>query len=242
VTRNSSGATPASAELVPAGACDDLAVIASRLVEQARADGIPLTDDGGLLPALVARVLETGLAARLTEHLGYERHDPEGYGSGNSHNGFFAKTIGTEIGPVPARVPRERAGTFEPKLVPHGTRRLDGLADQVISLYAQGLTTGGIQQHLEEVFGTDISKDTISRITDAIVGDMEAWQSRALDPLYAVVLIDAIVIKVRNTQVANRPVYVAIGVNMDGQRDPRPVDGPVGRGGRQAVNDDADRV
>jgi transposase-like protein len=93
------------------------------------------------------------------------------------------------------------------------------LADQVISLYAQGLTTGEIQAHLEEVFGTDISKDTISRITDAIVADMEAWQSRPLDPIYAVVLIDAIVVKVRDTQVANRPVYVAIGVNLDGERD-----------------------
>jgi transposase-like protein len=155
VTKNSNGATPASAELVPAVAGDDLALIASRLVEQARADGIALTGDGGLLPALVARVLETGLAAELTEHLGYDRHDPEGYGSGNSRNGFFPKTVGTEVGPVQVRVP-------------HGTRRLDGLADQVISLYAQGLRTGEIQNHLEEVFGTDISKDTISRITDAI--------------------------------------------------------------------------
>lgn len=211
MTKNNSGGTPASAELVRASAGDELALIASRLVEQARDEGIALTGDGGLLPALVARVLETGLAAELTEHLGYERHAPQGYGSGNSRNGFFAKTVGTEVGPVGVRVPRDRAGTFEPQLVPHGTRRLDGLADQVISLYAQGLTTGEIQAHLEEVFGTDISKDTISRITDAIVADMEAWQSRPLDPLYAVVLIDAIVIKVRNTQVANRPVYVAIG-------------------------------
>ena len=104
-------------------------------------------------------------------------------------------------------------------LVPHGERRVDGVASQVISLYGQGLTTGEIRDHLEETFGTQISKDTISRITDGIVADMEAWQSRPLDPIYAVVLIDAIVINVRDTQVANRPVYVAIGVNLDGERD-----------------------
>lgn len=212
-------------ELVPArppGALarsDDLAVIAGRLVEQAKTEGIALTGEGGLLPALVARVLETGLHAELTEHLGYERHAVEGRGSGNSRNGTFPKTVTTEIGEVQIAVPRDRAGTFDPKLVPHGSRRLDGLEAQVISLYASGLTTGEIQGHLAEIYGTSISKDTISRITDAIVADMVAWQSRPLDPLYAVVLIDAIVLKVRDTQVANRPVYVAIGVNMDGERD-----------------------
>jgi transposase-like protein len=106
---------------------DDLAVIAGRLVDQARAEGVALTGEGGLLPALVARVLETGLQAELTEHLGYERHAPDGRGSGNSRNGTFPKTVTTEIGEVALRVPRDRAGTFEPALVPHGTRRLDGL-------------------------------------------------------------------------------------------------------------------
>ena len=99
----------------------------------------------------------------------------------------------TEIGEVPIRVPRDRNGTFDPKLVPHGTRRLDGLEAQVISLYASGLTTGEIQGHLEEIYDTTISKDTVSRITDAVVADLEAWQSRPLDAVYAVVLIDAIV-------------------------------------------------
>jgi hypothetical protein len=142
-------------------------------------------------------------------------------GSGNSRNGSFAKTVTPEIGEVPIQVPRDRNGTFDPKLVPHGTRRLDGLEAQVISLYASGLTTGEIQGHLEEIYGTSVSRDTVSRITDAIVADMEAWQSRPLDAIYAGVLIDAIVIKVRDTQVANRPVYVAIGVNLDGERDTR---------------------
>lgn len=125
----------------------------------------------------------------------------------------------TEIGQVEVAMPRDRAGTFDPVLVPKGERRLDGLSGQVISLYAKGLTTGEIRAHLEDIYDTSISRDTISRITDTIVADMEAWQSRPLDAIYAVVLIDAIVIKVRDTQVANRPVYVAIGVNLDGERD-----------------------
>lgn len=216
--------TSSSTELVPTasdgGIGDaDLSVIAGHLVDQARVDGIALTGDGGLLPALVARVLETGLQAELTEHLGYERHAVDGRGSGNSRNGSFPKTVTTEIGEVSIDVPRDRNGTFEPALVPHGERRLDGLEAQIISLYSSGLTTGEIRGHLEEIYGTSISKDTISRITDAIVADMEAWQSRPLDPIYAVMLIDAIVIKVRDTQVANRPVYVAIGVNLEGERD-----------------------
>lgn len=198
---------------------DDLNLLAEQLVDQARADGIALTGEGGLLPQLIARVLETGLGVEMTDHLGYERHSPDGHNTGNSRNGSFPKTVTTEVGEVELRVPRDRNGTFDPVLVPHGQRRIDGLAGQVISLYGQGLTTGEIRDHLEETYGTSISKDTISRITDTIVAEMEAWQSRPLDPIYAVVLIDAIVVKVRDTQVANRPVYVAIGVNLDGERD-----------------------
>ena len=198
---------------------DGLDLIAARLVEAARADGIALTGDGGLLPALLSRVLSVGLEAELTEHLGYDPHAVEGRNTGNSRNGRYAKTVTTEVGPVEVQMPRDRNATFDPKLVPKGERRLDGLSAQVISLYAKGLTTGEIRAHLEDIYKTSISKDTISRITDAIVADMEAWQTRPLEPIYAVVLIDAIVVKVRDTQVANRPVYVAIGVNMDGERD-----------------------
>ena len=204
------------AEIVEGGGLDLLAV---RLVEAAQADGIALTGDGGLLPALLSRVLTVGLEAELTEHLGYDRHSPDGRNTGNSRNGRYPKTVTTEVGPVEVQVPRDRNATFNPKLIPKGERRLDGLSAQVISLYAKGLTTGEIAGHLEDIYGTSISKDTISRITDAIVADMEAWQTRPLESIYAVVLIDAIVVKVRDTQVANRPVYVAIGVNMDGERD-----------------------
>jgi len=208
-------------DLLPAEIVDDtsLDVIAARLVDAARSDGIALTGDGGLLPALLSRVLSAGLEAELGDHLGYERHAVAGRNSGNSRNGAYQRTVTTEVGPVEVTMPRDRDSTFDPVLVPKGERRLDGLSAQIISLYAKGLTTGEIRDHLAEIYDTSISKDTISRVTDAIVADMEAWQSRPLDVVYPVVLIDAIVIKVRDTQVANRPVYVAIGVNLDGERD-----------------------
>ena len=198
---------------------DSLEVIAGQLVEAARSDGVALTGDGGLLPALLSRVLSAGLEAELGDHLGYERHAVDGRNTGNSRNGAYQRTVTTEVGPVEVTMPRDRNATFDPKLVPKGERRLDGLSGQIISLYAKGLTTGEIRDHLEEIYDTSISKDTISRVTDQIVADMEAWQSRPLDAVWPVVLIDAIVIKVRDTQVANRPVYVAIGVNLDGERD-----------------------
>lgn len=205
---------------VPAGGApasmDDWA---ARLVDQAQAEGIALTGDGGLLTDLMRHVLQRGLEVELSEHLGYERHAVEGRGSGNSRNGSYPKSITTEIGEVEVLMPRDRAGTFEPVTVPKHQRRLDGLTGNVISLYAKGMTTGDIQAHLADIYDTDISRETISKITDAIVDDMVAWQNRPLDPVYAVLLIDAIVIKVRGSQVANRPVYVTIGVNLDGERD-----------------------
>jgi transposase-like protein len=206
-----------AAELVD----DELAMRdwAEALVARARADGVELTGEGGLLTGLVRQVLQTGLEVELEEHLGYERGDPAGRGSGNSRNGSYPKTVTTEIGQVELAIPRDRAGTFEPVTVPKYQRQLDGLAANVISLYGKGMTTGEIQAHLEEIYGTTISRETISKITDRIVEDMLAWQNRPLDRLYPVLLIDAIVVKVRDSQVANRPVYVAIGVNLDGERD-----------------------
>lgn len=192
---------------------------AEQLVARARADGVELTGDSGLLTAMVRQVMQTGLNVELAEHLGYEPYATEGRGSGNNRNGSYPKTITTEIGQVQVDMPRDRLGTFEPATIPKHVRRLDGLSGNVISLYAKGMTTGDIQTHLAEIYGTEISRETISKITDQILDDMLAWQHRPLDPLYAVVLIDAIVIKIRGSQVANRPVYVAIGVNMDGERD-----------------------
>ena len=137
----------------------------------------------------------------------------------NSRNGSYPKTVTTEIGQVTLEVPRDRNGSFEPVLVPKGVRRLGGLNTNVISLYAKGMSTGDIQTYLADSYDTDISRDTISRITDAILGDMTAWQNRPLDRVYPVFLIDAIYLKIRDGQVANRPVYVVMGINMDGERD-----------------------
>ena len=209
--------------MVPAkrGLPDDAAMRdwAEELVARARAENVDLTGEGGLLTGLVRQVLQTGLEVELADHLGYEPYDSAGRGSGNSRNGSTPKTVSTEIGDVELRVPRDRNATFDPVTVPKHARRLEGLGANVISLYAKGLTTGDIQAHLLEIYGTEVSRETISKITDAVVDDMVAWQNRPLDRLYAVVLIDAIVIKVRDAQVANRPVYVAIGVNLDGERD-----------------------
>ena len=192
---------------------------AEELVARARSERVELTGEKGLLTSMVRQVLQTGLDVELAEHLGYEPYDSAGRGSGNSRNGSYPKTVNTDVGPVELRMPRDRNGSFEPTTVPKHSRRLDGVAGNVISLYAKGLTVGEIQSHLAEMYDTELSRETISKITDAVVEDMNAWQSRPLEPLYPVVLIDAIVIKVRDTQVANRPVYVAIGVNLDGERD-----------------------
>ena len=145
---------------------------AAELVARARAEGVELTGDNGLLTGLVRQVLQTGLEVEMTDHLGYERHAAEGRGTGNSRNGSTPKTVTTEVGKVGLRVPRDRDASFDPQTVRKGQRRLDGLTGNVISLYAKGMTTGDIQAHLAEIYDTDISRDTISRITDAVVEDM----------------------------------------------------------------------
>ena len=174
---------------------------------------------GGLLADLTKQVLETGLEVEMEEHVGYAKHAAEGRNHGNSRNGTRSKTVITEIGPVELDVPRDRDGTFEPLTVRKGQRRLDGVDAMVISLTAKGLTTGEVEAHLAEVYSTDISRETISKITDRVLGDMAEWQTRPLDRVYPVVFIDAIVVKIRDGQVANRPVYTAIGVTVDGKRD-----------------------
>lgn len=220
MTERSSEEPLSPASLVPAsGDPVSMDAWAGELVARARDEGVALTGDGGLLTELMRSVLQRGLEVEMTEHLGYEPHAVEGRGTGNSRNGTTPKRVMTEIGQVDLEIPRDRAGTFEPQTVPKHQRRLDGLAGNVISLYAKGMTTGDIQAHLAEIYGTSVSRETISKITDEILGDMVAWQNRPLDSVYAVMLIDAIVIKVRGAQVAQRPVYVAIGVNLEGERD-----------------------
>ena len=148
------------------------------LIDRAEAGGVRLTGEGGFLPEMIRAVLERGLAAELTSHLGYEVGDPAGRGSPNSRNGHTPKTVATEVGPVPLSVPRDRKSTFEPRLVPKGQRRLGGLDEQIISLYAGGMTVRDIQAHLARTLGTELSHDTISKITDAVLEEVKAWQSR----------------------------------------------------------------
>jgi transposase-like protein len=155
--------------------------IARGLVARARVEGAELVGPDGVLSGLTKRVLETALEEELTDHLGYEPHDPAGHHSGNSRNGTRAKTVLTEIGPVQVDVPRDRAGTFEPVIVPKGKRRLEGVDRIVLSLTARGLTTGEISAHFAEVYGASIAKDTISRISDRVIEEMTEWLHRPLD-------------------------------------------------------------
>lgn len=193
--------------------------IAQELVERARSEGTALVGPGGLLTGLTKTVLETALEAELDEHLGYPRHAVEGNNTGNSRNGVRAKTVLTDVGPVEIEVPRDREGSFEPQIVKKRQRRLVGVDELVISLAAKGLTTGEIAAHLADVYGAEVSKDTISRITEAVVEELAIWQSRPLDRVYPVVFIDAIHVKIRDGKVVNRPVYTVVGVTVHGERD-----------------------
>lgn len=193
--------------------------LAEQLLAQAKEHGVELVGPHGLLNQLTKNVLETALDAEMTEHLGYDKHDPSGRGSGNSRNGTRSKTVFTEIGPVELDVPRDTNSTFEPVIVKKRQRRLTGIDEIVLSLTAKGLTTGEIAAHFGDVYGATVSKDTISRITDKVIGEMTEWCNRPLEPVYPVVFIDAISVKVRDGQVTNRPIYVAIGVTCAGERD-----------------------
>ncbi|WP_181958161.1 IS256 family transposase [Nonomuraea mesophila] len=191
----------------------------SMLVNRARSEGLQLTGEGGLLQQLTKRVLESALEGEITDHLGYDRHDPAGKNSGNSRNGTRSKTVVTDVGPVEVRVPRDVAGTFEPQLVRKRQRRLSGVDEMVLSLSAKGLTHGEISAHLAEVYGANVSKQTISTITDKVMDGMAEWQNRPLDRVYPVLFVDAINVKIRDGHVANRPIYLAMAVTVDGHRD-----------------------
>ena len=208
---------PAAVEEAVAATVDE--GLAQELVERARSEGVELVGPGGLLTGLTKTVLETALEAELDEHLGYPKHAVEGRNTGNSRNGSRAKRVLTEVGEVEIEVPRDRDGSFEPKIVRKRQRRLSGVDELVISLAAKGLTTGEIAAHLADVYGAEVSKDTISRITERVVEELTAWQSRPLDPVYPVVFVDAIHVKIREGKVVNRPIYTVVGVSVDGERD-----------------------
>lgn len=190
-----------------------------QLTERARAEGLQLAGEGGLLQKLTKLVMESALDGELDDHLGYDKHDPAGRNGGNSRNGRRSKTVLTETGPVEISVPRDRDGSFEPRIVAKRQRRLTGVDDLVISLSAKGLTHGEIAAHLAEVYGAEVSKQTISTITDRVLEGMGEWQNRPLDPVYPVIFIDCVNVKIRDGQVANRPIYVALAVTVDGTRE-----------------------
>jgi putative transposase len=197
-------------DLVQAGLLDDV-------MAKVKDGGLALTGEGGFLPEMIKAVLERGLTAELTDHLGYEKGDPAGHGSGNSRNGTTAKTVATEVGDVALAVPRDRSGTFEPRLIPKGARRAGGLDETIISLYAGGMTVRDIRHHLARTIGTDLSHETISKITDAVAEEVKAWQTRPLEEIYPIVYLDALVVKVRDGhQVRNKAAHIAVGVDLDG--------------------------
>ena len=174
------------------------------LTERARTSGLKLTGQGGLLGKLTEMVIEGALEGELDDHLGYAKHDPEGRDGGNSRNGRRAKTVITDTGPAEISVPRDRDSSFEPGIVAKRQRRFTGVDDMVISLSAKGLTHGEISAHLAEVYGAEVSRQTITAITDRVMEGLAEWQSRPLDSVYAVIFIDAINVKIREGQAANR--------------------------------------
>ncbi|WP_424923969.1 IS256 family transposase [Actinophytocola oryzae] len=193
--------------------------VVAELVARAQADGMAISGEGGLMQQLTKIVLESSLQGEMDAHLGYDKHDPAGRDGGNSRNGSRAKTVLTEAGPVEITVPRDRDGSFEPRIVRKRQRRLGGIDGIVLSLSAKGLTTGEVSAHLAEVYGATVSKDTISTITDRVLDGMAEWQSRPLDRVYPVIFIDCIHVKIREGNVTNRPVYLALGVTVNGARD-----------------------
>lgn len=186
--------------------------------------GIKTQDDlagpNGLLKALTKALVERALEGEMTHHLGYDKHDPAGYGSGNSRNGKSWKTLKSEQGEVEIAVPRDRQGSFEPQLVRKHQTRWDGLDEKIIALYARGMTVRDIQAQLQEMYGVEVSPGLISEVTDAVLEEMKAWQSRPLENMYPVLYLDALMVKMRHEgRVENRAVFVAIGVDEEGQKD-----------------------
>jgi putative transposase len=189
------------------------------LMAKVDAEGLALLGPDGVLSEITSRVMNRALDVELTDHVGYERGDPAGRGSGNSRNGTTPKTLLTDAGEVAIRTPRDRNGSFEPKLVPKGERRIEGFNDLVIGLVARGMTVRDARAHLEEIYGVEVSPELISKITDGVLDELRAWQNRPLDAVYPILYLDAIVVKVRDGHVVvNRPVYIALGVDIEGRK------------------------
>ena len=178
---------------------------------------VQLDGPDGLIQQMIKAGVERGLQAELSDHVGYEKGDPAAGEFPNSRNGSYPKTVATQVGDVELDVPRDRLGTFTPRLVPKGSRRLGGLDEMIVSLYAGGMTTRDIEYHLVSTIGAEVSRDTISKITDEVGDEVMAWQHRALDPFYPVIYLDAIIVKIRDgAHVRNKAAHIAVGVDMDG--------------------------
>ncbi|WP_417368041.1 IS256 family transposase [Haloechinothrix salitolerans] len=191
------------------------------MVAQAREQGLELIGPDGLLKLFTKNVLETALNEEMSEHLGHEKNRADAdRDTSNVRNGSRSKTVVSDaVGEVEIEVPRDRESTFDPQIVKKRQRRLGEVDEIVLSLYAKGMTTGEISAHFAEIYGASVSKETVSRITDAVLAEMHEWSSRPLDSTYVALFVDAIVVKVRDGQVANRPVYAVIGVTVDGCKD-----------------------
>jgi putative transposase len=195
------------------------AEVLDALMASVKAEGVELLGENGVLAGLTKRILERALDEELTDHLGYERGDPAGRDNGNSRNGSTPKRVLTEIGAVDLEVPRDREGSFIPKIVPKGASRLGRFNENIIAFYAAGMSTRDIRKTLKRLYDVDVSPDLISRVTDGVVEELKDWQHRPLDAIYPILYIDALVIKVRTSgTVTNRPAYVAVGVDVEGRK------------------------
>lgn len=189
------------------------------LLREAKESGTPLDGVDGLLNRMTQAVLERALAEEMTDHLGYEKGDPSGAGTGNSRNGFGAKTVSTTSGPVQIRVPRDRNGTFEPRIVPKSSRRLGNINDMILSLYSRGMTTRDIGAHLLEVYGLNASRELISNVTDVVEDEIKLWQSRPLDEVYPIVYVDALRVRIKeNGLVAQKSAHLVLGIDVEGRK------------------------
>lgn len=199
-----------AAEMASSGALDEI-------FAKIDAGELELTGSGGFIPGLIKAALERGLQAELSEHLGYEKGSPEASLFTNSRNGVTSKTLASSVGAISLDSPRDRDGSFTPRLVPKGSRRLGGLDEMIVSLYAGGMTIADIEHHLATTIGTELSRETISKITDEVLDEVLAWQRRPLEALYPVIYLDALVVKVRDgSHVVNKAAHIAVGVDMDG--------------------------
>src|SRR5665213_1959982 len=196
----------------------DLKLIDKLLADYKKPEDI--IGENGLLKQLTKAILERAMQAEMTEHLGYEKHDPSGHNSGNSRNGATTKTLKGDFGEVALETPRDRNGSYEPKIVGKGQTRFTGFDDKIVSIYARGMSTREIQGHLEEIYQVEVSPTLISNVTEAVMEEVKSWQSRPLDSVYPIVYLDALVVKMRvDGRVENRAVYVAIGIGMEGRKE-----------------------